>query len=84
MGISERKQVPVGTSDFKKIVEEFYYIDKSLLISEKLEEQAKNAYQQVLDKNYDAKLKKRNKKTIYRYGVAFYKKTLAVYGGCIL
>jgi len=58
-------------------------IDQKVM-SEKLEEQAKNAYQQVLDKNYDAELKKRNIKTIYRYGVAFYKKTLAVYGGCIL
>jgi len=54
--------------------------DKKVL-EEKLKELAQNAYQQILDKNYDAELRKRNVKTIYRYGVAFHKKTLSVYGG---
>jgi len=54
--------------------------DKKVL-EEKLKELAQNAYQQILDKNYDAELRKRNVKTIYRYGVAFYKKALSVYGG---
>jgi len=51
------------------------------LLDEKLKELAKNAYQQILDKQYDAEIMKRNVKTIYKYGVAFYKKTLSVYGG---
>jgi len=50
-------------------------------LDEKLKELAKNAYQQILDKQYDAEIMKRNVKTIYKYGVAFYKKTLSVYGG---
>ena len=54
--------------------------DKKVL-EEKLKELAQNAYQQILDKNYDAELRKRNVKTIYRYGVAFHKKTLSVFGG---
>jgi len=54
--------------------------DKKVL-EEKLKELAQNAYQQILDKNYDAELRKRNVKTIYRYGVAFHRKTLSVYGG---
>jgi len=54
--------------------------DKKVL-EEKLKELAQNAYQQILDKNYDAELRKRNVKTIYRYGVAFHKKPLSVYGG---
>jgi len=51
------------------------------LLDEKLKELAKNAYQQIWDKQYDAEIMKRNVKTIYKYGVAFYKKTLSVYGG---
>lgn len=36
-----RKQVPVGTSDFKEIVSEYYYIDKSLLIKDILDIKSK-------------------------------------------
>jgi len=41
MGISERKQVPIGTSDFKEIVSEYYYIDKTLLIKDILDTKSK-------------------------------------------
>ena len=39
-----------------------------------------DAYRQIIDKNYDAELRKRNVKPIYKYGVAFYKKSVSVYG----
>lgn len=48
---------------------------------ERLKELAQNAYQQIVTRNYDAELKRRNVESIYRYGVAFYKKTVFVYGG---
>jgi len=41
MGINERKQVPIGTSDFKEIVSEYYYIDKTLLIKDILDTKSK-------------------------------------------
>jgi len=41
MGINERMQVPVGTSDFKEIVSEYYYIDKTLLIKDLLDTKSK-------------------------------------------
>lgn len=49
-------------------------------IDERLEKLAKDAYQQIAEKNYDAELKKRNITSIYKYGVAFYKKSVSVYG----
>ena len=36
----ERKQIPVGTSDFKKMVQYYYFIDKSLLIKDILDMQS--------------------------------------------
>lgn len=37
MDNSERRQLPIGTSDFKKMVEDFYIIDKSLFIKDILD-----------------------------------------------
>ena len=73
------------SSEYPGVVFEFKILrekeDNKELLDEKLKELAKNAYQQILDKQYDAEIMKRNVKIIYKYGVAFYKKTLSVYGG---
>lgn len=37
---SKRKQIPIGTSDFKKVVESYYFIDKTLLIKDILDSQS--------------------------------------------
>jgi len=50
-------------------------------LAEKLKELAKTAYCQIEAKNYDAELRKRKVNVIYKYGVAFHRKTLSVYGG---
>ena len=73
------------SSEYPGVVFEFKVLrekeENKEFLDEKLKELAKNAYQQILDKQYDAEIMKRNVKTIYKYGVAFYKKTLSVYGG---
>lgn len=54
---------------------------KVLKEQENLENLARDAYRQITEKNYEAELRKRDIGTVYKYGVAFYKKTLSVYGG---
>jgi len=41
MRVNERRQVPIGTSDFKEIVSDFYYIDKTLFIKDLLDTKSK-------------------------------------------
>ena len=55
--------------------------EKGEVLEEKLKALARDAYKQIQEKNYEAELRKRNVEKIYKYGVAFYKKTLFVYGG---
>lgn len=50
-------------------------------VEQKLEKSAKDAYAQIQEKNYEAEFSKRNIETIYKFGVAFYKKNLSVYTG---
>lgn len=50
-------------------------------LDEKLNELSKKAYAQIIEKNYEAELRKRDIRTVYKYGVAFHKKMLSVYGG---
>jgi len=55
--------------------------EEGKILEEKLNVLARKAYKQIQEMNYEAELKKRNVDKIYKYGVAFYKKTLSVYGG---
>lgn len=80
--MSIKRRLPIGISDFKRLIEEEYaYVDKTLLIQELielgafekigLEEAVHSALKQIKEKQYDRESQSRGIGKILHIGLAF-------------